>query len=339
MEVAQQEFSQSLFHIDHLSNAGEVRRYAVQLAEEMGMDDPGRGAVAIAVTEMASNVVKHAKTGSMVCERLGRDRKQGLRIVAFDKGPGIGNIAAALEDGFSTTGTNGSGLGAVHRLSSHFDLYSLPGRGTCVLAEFWVQGKDFLHSADPTVGVISIPIRGESVCGDGWGVKTTSDRIHLMIVDGLGHGQFAAEAAREAERVLAESHHASPAAILRDCHDALKKTRGAALAIACLDKGAKTLCFAGLGNISATLASPQGSRGLASHNGTLGHQMHKVQEFSLPWNEDSVLIMHSDGLSNRWDLEEFTGIWRRHPSIIASLLYRDFARERDDATVLVAKNV
>lgn len=338
MEVAQQEFSQSLFRVDHLSHAGEVRRFAVQLAEDIGMDDHGRGAVAIAVTEMASNVVKHAKSGSMVCERLVYGQRQGLRIVAFDKGPGIQNVAAALEDGFSTAGTSGSGLGAVRRLSTRFDLYSLPGRGTCVLAEFWLQQKDSPDSGGPGVGVISIPIHGESICGDGWGVRASADRVHLMVVDGLGHGLFAAEAAREAERVLAESHDAAPAAILRDCHDALKKTRGAALAIASIDKNAKTLCFAGLGNISATLSSPQGSRGLASHNGTLGHQMYNIQEFSFPWNEDSVLIMHSDGLSNRWDLRDFAGIWRRDPSIIASLLFRDFARERDDATVLVAKN-
>lgn len=338
MEVAQQESSQFLFRIDDLSNAGEVRRFAVQLAEQIGMDDHGRGAVAIAVTEMASNIVKHAKAGTMVCDRIGHNGRQGLRIVAFDKGSGIQNIAAALEDGFSTAGTSGSGLGAVRRLSTHFDLYSLPGRGTCVLAEFWPQRKLERDSSGMSVGVVSIPIRGESVCGDGWRMKTSSDRVHLMVADGLGHGEFAAEAAREAERVLMESHEVSPGAILRDCHDALKKTRGAAVAIAAIDKSAKTLCFAGLGNISVTLSTPQGRKGLASHNGTLGHQMHRIQEFTLPWNENSVLIMHSDGLSNRWDLEDFAGIWLRHPSVIASLLYRDFARERDDVTVLVAKN-
>lgn len=338
MEVARKENSQSLFHVDHLSSAGEVRRFAIRLAEEMGIDEPGRGAIAIAATEMASNLVKHAKSGRMICEGLGHDGRGGLRLVAFDNGPGISSIGVALEDGFSTAGTSGTGLGAVYRLSSNFDLYSIPGRGTCVLAEFWPRTAHSLKSAEPSVGVISIPIRGEAVCGDGWGVKTSSGTVHLMVVDGLGHGRFAAEAAREAERILGESHDASPTAILRDCHDALKKTRGAAVAIASIDTAAKTLCFAGLGNISASISSPQGRRGLASHNGTVGHQMHNIQEFNSPWNEDSVLVMHSDGLSTRWDLKDFAGIWRRHPSVIASLLYRDFARERDDATVLVAKN-
>ena len=149
---------------------------------------------------------------------------------------------------------------------------------------------------------------------------------------------FAADAALEAKRIFAETDSTSPSGMLRDCHDALKKTRGAAAAIAEINKEKRVLTFAGLGNISATLITGQGRRGLASHNGTLGHHMHKIQEFALPWNEDSVLIMYSDGLISRWDLDTYPGIISKHPSIVAAALYRDFDRERDDVTVLVAKN-
>ena len=93
-----------------------------------------------------------------------------------------------------------------------------------------------------------------------------------------------------------------------------------------------------LGNIAATLITRQGRRGLASYNGTLGHQMHTIHEFSAPWNEDSILVMHSDGLISRWDLDTYPGIISKDPSIIAAALYRDFDRERDDVTVLVARN-
>ncbi len=337
MEVTQQAFSQSVFHLDHPTHAAEARRFAVRQAEEIGLTETERGAIAIAVTEIAGNVIKHAESGKIVFEHIHLDGRNGMRVLALDKGPGITDVAAALQDGFSTAGTNGNGLGAVRRLASYFDLYSVPGRGTCVLAEFW-SGKKPPDGELLAVGAISVPLRGEPVCGDGWAIRRSGSGAWFMVVDGLGHGSFAADAAREAERVFAESGSDSPAIILNDVHDALKKTRGAAAAIAYVNQERQTLCFAGLGNISATLATAQSSRGIASHNGTLGHQMHRMQEFNLPWNHDSVLIMHSDGLSSRWDLSESRGIWSRHPSLIASVLYRDFAKERDDVTVLVARN-
>jgi anti-sigma regulatory factor (Ser/Thr protein kinase) len=338
MEVVQQSVAQFVVDISDPAHAGEARRAAVRFAEQMGLGEVDSGSVAIAVTELATNLVKHARVGRVICESIAQNGSRGLRILAIDKGPGIRDITTALEDGYSTSGTAGNGLGAVKRLSSFFDLYSLPGQGTCVVAEFWPHKK--IPADSPLkLGVISLPMRGESVCGDGWVVKLTADNTFLMVVDGLGHGTFAAEAAREAERVLVEAEPSSPGAILLECHHALRKTRGAAAAIAAINKEKGTMVFAGMGNISATLFSQGKSRGVASHNGTVGHQLHKIQEFAFPWDDDTFLIMHSDGLATRWDLDSYPGVGSKHPSIIASVLYRDFARERDDVTVLVVKNL
>jgi anti-sigma regulatory factor (Ser/Thr protein kinase) len=337
MEVGEQSGCQVILQISDASLAGEARRVGVHLAEEIGMEERDRGTVAIAVTELATNIVKHAGSGSMVCERLAANGTQGIRVLAFDKGPGIRNISSALQDGYSTAGTSGNGLGAVRRLSTSFDIYSAPERGTCIMADFWPR-KKAPAPRDLRLGVVSIAFRGESVCGDGWFFKADRDTAWLMIADGLGHGVFAAEAAREAERVLAQATSDSPAVIMADVHDALKKTRGAAAAITAIDRRKRTLSFAGLGNISAVLASRESSRGLASHNGTVGHQMSKLQEFTFPWTEESTLIMHSDGLGSRWNLNDYPGLLSKHPSLIAAVLYRDFSRERDDVTVLVFKN-
>lgn len=337
MEVGEQSASQVLLHITDASVAGEARRVAVRLAEEIGMEESDRGAVAIAVTEMATNIVKHAETGSIICEQLGTNGARGIRFLAIDKGPGIRNISSALEDGYSTAGTSGNGLGAVRRLATGFDIYSAPERGTCIVADFWPRKKAHVDK-NLSLGVISLPVHGESVCGDGWFFKTHQDTAWLMVADGLGHGMFAAEAAREAERVFSEASSDSPAAIMADVHDALRKTRGAAAAISAIDRQKGTLSFAGLGNISATLASREKTRGLASHNGTVGHQLHRLQEFTFPWTDDSTLIMHSDGLGSRWNLSDYPGLLNKHPSLVAAVLYRDFSRERDDATVLVVKN-
>lgn len=327
---------QWLTEILDASHAGEARRVAVECAASIGMGETDCGKIAIAVTEMATNLVKHAQEGKLLCEPVSQGGACGLRVVAIDKGPGIRNISAALQDGYSTYGSNGNGLGAIRRLSTIFDLYSVPGLGTCLVAEFWPQKN--VTSARFSMGVVSLAMRGEPVSGDGWGMRATADHSFFMVVDGLGHGTFASEAAREAERVLADSDATSAANILRDCHDALKKTRGAAAAIAEISPEKGTLTYAGIGNISAVVIDGQSRRGIASHNGTLGHQLHKVQEFTVPWNQESILIMHSDGLGTKWDLNQYPGLANKHPSIIAAMLYQDFRRERDDVTVMTAKN-
>jgi anti-sigma regulatory factor (Ser/Thr protein kinase) len=338
MEIGLSPMVQRLTEIVDASHPGEARRVAVDYATSIGMDETDCGKIAIAVTEMATNLVKHARHGKILCESMGQNGNAGLRVLAVDKGPGIQNISAALEDGYSTFGSNGSGLGAIRRLSTVFDLYSVPGHGTCLVAEFWPQKRTKLAAAF-SLGVVSLAIRGETVCGDGWGTRVTPDHYFFMVVDGLGHGTFASEAAREAERVLADSHATSAANILRDCHDALKKTRGAAAAIAAISREKGTLTYAGVGNISASVTDGASRRGIANHNGTLGHQMQKIQEFIVPWRDDSILVMHSDGLGTKWDLNQYPGLASKHPSIIGAMLYRDFSRERDDVTVMIAKNV
>ena len=337
MEVNTQLAGQFVVDLNDHSQAGEARRMIVRCAEDMNLGETYCGAVAIAVTEMATNVLKHAGRGKVICEPLADNGSRGLRIIALDAGPGIRDVSAALEDGYSTAGTPGNGLGAVKRLATQFDVYTAADHGTCVLAEFWPHKKE-PKAATLRSGVVSLPISGETVCGDGWQLKRNAHCSYVMVVDGLGHGELASEAAREAERILSEVQWSSAAEVLRDCHDALKKTRGAAIAVAVIDHAKKALCFCGVGNVSAVLLSSSGRRGLTSHNGTVGHTLHRTQEFTVPWNDDSALIMHSDGLGSRWDVDGYPGILRRHPSLLAAVLYRDYGRQRDDVTVLVVKN-
>jgi anti-sigma regulatory factor (Ser/Thr protein kinase) len=339
MEVAVNQSAQQFVELSHSSHAGEARRLALHCAEKSGFTETERGAIAIAVTELATNILKHAGSGTILCECIARNGNAGLRVLALDKGPGIPDLSRALEDGYSTSGTAGNGLGAVQRFSTQFEVYTLAQRGTCVLAEFWSKRKAPAPGLPFQVGAVSLAMRRESVCGDGWRSRPSSGTSLFMVVDGLGHGPLASDAAREAERVLDETASLSPATILQDCHDALRKTRGAAAAIAAISLEKKLVFFAGVGNISGTLISVNSRRGMTSHNGTLGHEIRKFQEFSFPWESQSVLIMHSDGLGSRWDLNQYPGIMTKHASVIAAVLYRDFERQRDDVTVLVAKNL
>jgi anti-sigma regulatory factor (Ser/Thr protein kinase) len=339
MEVAVQQPAQQFVELSDPSHAGEARRLALHCAEKNGFTESERGGVAIAVTELATNVLKHAGSGTILCECIGQNGNSGLRVLALDKGPGIADLGQALQDGYSTSGTAGNGLGAVKRLSTRFDVYTLAQHGTCVLAEFWSKRKLPASGIPFQVGAVSLAVRRESVCGDGWRSRPCNGTYLFMVVDGLGHGPLASDAAREAERVFDETGSLSPATILQDFHDALRKTRGAAAAIAAISLEKRLVFFAGVGNISGTVINENSRRGMTSHNGTLGHELRKIQEFSFPWESESVLIMHSDGLGSRWDLNQYPGIMRKHASVIAAVLYRDFERQRDDVTVLVAKNL
>jgi len=327
-----------IIRVSDPTHAGEARRQAAVFAENANLGERERGSLAIVVTEMATNLVKHAGTGTIVVEAVTGNGSSGVRVLALDKGPGIRDLSGALRDGYSSAGTPGNGLGAMKRLSSTFDIYTAPGLGTAVLSEFWPQKKMQPDLCPIDVGVLSVPIKGETVCGDGWGAKKAADTMLFMVVDGLGHGILASEAAREAERVFSKPHTVSPTPILQDSHDALRKTRGAAMAVASLHFENRVLSFAGVGNIDSTIVRSAGRRGMASHNGIIGHQLHKIQEFNFPWDDDSILIMHTDGLKSNWDLASYPGIWNKPPGLIAGMLYRDFSRERDDVTVLVAKN-
>ena len=319
------------------SMVGEARRRIVALAEDLGMDEQARGAVALATTEMATNLVKHAGKGYLLVHRISEADNNGLRVISVDRGPGIADLSKALSDGHSTAGSMGCGLGAIKRNADAFEVYSVPGNGALVGVEFW-RSKRAIHPVSPVqVGVVTEPIHGESVCGDGWGMRSSSDSINLMVVDGLGHGVLASEAALEAQRIFSAARDQSLSSLLSETHDALRKTRGAALALAQINPSKALLTFAGVGNISASIVTPKGTRSMTSHNGTVGQTMTRLQEFTYPWTPDSILVLHSDGLATRWDLQRYPGIHSKDPSLIAALLHRDFSRGRDDVTVLVAR--
>jgi hypothetical protein len=140
-------------------------------------------------------------------------------------------------------------------------------------------------------------------------------------------------------RIFQGHRSREPAEIVESTHRAIRGTRGAALAIARLDLAHGEVRYAGIGNIrSAVLDRKTGEiTNMVSHNGTVGYVIRKIQSYDYVWTFDSNLLMHSDGLGTHWNLDRYPGIWQRHPSMVAGLLYREHKRGRDDVTVLVAR--
>ena len=329
-----------LVAVGDASAVGEARRAALALGAQAALDETTQGSLALLATESATNLARHAREGMLLLRLLERDgAPAGVELLALDRGPGIADVAQALTDGYSTGGTAGHGLGAMRRLAHEFDLYSQPGAGTAIVMRLWSRAgrrEDGAAAAAPgMVGAVCVPVRGERVCGDGWTVVAGGGFTVAAVVDGLGHGPDAARAAEAALGAVRANAGAAPAEVVRLAHGPLRATRGAALAVARLEHGGGVVRFAGVGNISGVIATPGTSRSMASHNGIVGHEMRKVQEFTYDWPAGATLLLHSDGVQTRWRLDAYPGLLTRDAALVAGVLYRDFARGRDDATVLV----
>jgi len=322
--------------VTEASHVGEVRRAAVNLAATSGYDETDRGRLAIVVTELANNTLRHGGGGEIL---VGPDPvgEAGLQVIALDRGPGMTNVSECFRDGYSTYGTPGTGLGAVKRQATQVLVHSVPGHGTVLLARLGKRTAAAPQN-ERRHGVLSIAKPGETVCGDAAIIVPGVDGCaHAMVADGLGHGPIAAEAAHTAVRLFRQMPSADPVESLRGIHAGLRPTRGAAIAVAWIDTAGRRLMFGGIGNIGGLIADSAGVRRLVSQSGIAGHNIGRLQAFSYEMHADPVVVMYSDGLVSSWSPQAHPGLFRHDPVIIAAVLYRDYARGRDDATVAVWK--
>ena len=188
-----------------------------------------------------------------------------------------------------------------------------------------------------SVGIICLPIATEQISGDSCFLVRDGSRLAVVLVDGLGHGPFAAEAARCAIDAFAADPFTTPEDIVRRAHKRMSSTRGGAVAVALVDSSLENLNYAAVGNICASLVGGGRSRSLMTQNGIVGGAFHGLKDMRYAVDDAGLLIMHSDGLKTRWKLSDYPGLSERHPMVIGAILYRDYARNTDDVSVLVAK--
>ena len=319
------------------THVSEARRASVRMAQALGFESVAEGNLAIVVTELARNVLLHGRSGEIVLQPSKAPTSLArVDVIALDRGQGITNVSQAMDDGYSSAGTPGTGLGAVRRLAASFDLYTKPGHGTAIFARLISGSANGTESE--TTGSVCVPVAGEQRCGDAWDHQDQSGRRLIMVADGLGHGAAASDAAQEAIAAFRANLHKSPNKIIEAAHGRLQKTRGAAVAVAEIDFDRQIVRYSGIGNVAGSIVSNGKARSMVSHNGIVGHAATEtIREFTFPWHRSAFLIMHSDGLTTRWNLEHYQGLQLKSPALIAAVLYRDFKRERDDATVVVSR--
>jgi len=326
--------------VNESSQVAEVRRAAAELALAEKMTETETGRLALIATEMSTNLVKYGKAGTVTLSRYVEGKHHGVQLVGVDSGPGIADFVAASRDGHSTAGSLGLGLGVIMRSATFFDVYSVPQQGTAMVARLahGVPRKAVTAPATLEYAARSRPKRGQVECGDAWSVREIGKRQLICVVDGLGHGPLAALASRRALEVFAAAgpDDAAPSIVAR-AHEELKSTRGAVIAVLVLDPAAGTAEFCGVGNIVAAVYQGTETRHLLSIEGIVGYRVREMRRQQASWGPGALAILFTDGLSSRWSLARYPGLLTHHPSVIASVLFRDHARDSDDATLVVAR--
>jgi anti-sigma regulatory factor (Ser/Thr protein kinase) len=335
------------------ASIGQARRVLRRCAAEIGFTDRQMAEIDIAIKEVGSNAIKFARsTGQIYCSATdeGLDPR-GLEIVYFDKGPGIEDTALAIEDGYTTSGSMGAGLGAVKRMVDEFYIYSmvpsttrrlsLYGRtnhGTAIVLRKYLAEYDREQANRRSRwGAFTRPQVGEDINGDGYVIKTTEGRQLIAIIDGLGHGEGARTATAAAVEAVEQNAEANVEVILRAAHEALRSTRGAVMGLAAIDYAARTVDYTGIGNTEFRVLGGTKPLRFISLNGTLGSRLDRVKVFKEQLPRAATMVLTTDGVSDRWDPENYPGLVGLDPQLLCGVVMRDYGRANDDSTILCGR--
>jgi anti-sigma regulatory factor (Ser/Thr protein kinase) len=325
--------------VEDASAVSACRKAAQVLAERLQFPAARIDQLALAVTEAASNLHKHAEQGSLLLYVNRDGQPPGIDLVTIDAGPGVRDVSAAVRDGHSTAGTLGIGLGAIQRLADFADLYSLPGHGTALAARFRAVPAGGPAAAPAGAAArwsgLVRPITGETECGDAYAAVQAGGAVTAVLCDGLGHGPLAAAAAAAGVTAVLDDPAGEPAALLERVHRRMSGTRGGAVGIVRI--GGQLARFAGLGNVAASIVSGGQRKSMVSIPGIAGHQARVIRQFDYEAPPGSAVVLHSDGISSRWEAAALPGIESRDPLLIAAVLLAEAGIHRDDAGVLVLK--
>lgn len=328
--------------VPHLSGVSEARRLAKAMAIEIGFDIKESEEIAIAVSELASNLVKHAQSGHLILTPLEDGGRLGIKIESQDAGPGIPDVDQAITDGFSTTGSLGYGLGSINRLMDEFEIRtSTSGKtGTYITCLRWRREHIQKAGVCPlSFGVATRAYQKMELNGDAFVVKQGNGFTLTALIDGLGHGQFANRAALAARQYIVNHFDQPLEAIFRGVGRACRATRGVVLALARFDWAAETikLTFASIGNIEARAFGSLVPTNFIVRRGVIGLNAPNPVVTEHCWDPDCVLVLFSDGLQSRWRWNDFPELAEAPAPHAAQRLLQALAKDNDDATVIVVR--
>ena len=319
------------------SQIAAVRRQAVQLGRDAGLDEEALDRVALIVTEAGTNLMRHARDGRILVLRSGAGDAT-LHILALDSGPGIPSVEKAMQDGFSTVRNGragiGTGLGAIGRQSDRLDIYS-DSAGTILAATVAVRPARPLEPS--RIAGVVVPKPGFAVGGDAWAHRRCGDEDLVMLIDVLGHGPRADEEARKARESFLAARDRSLEEVEAAVSEALAAERGAAVLIVSAGPAGRPLKAIGLGNVRGEIVVRNERRGIPSAPGIAGTAGRRPLPTEHDWPAGATLILSTDGLKTTQPAPEPSALLHRDALTIAAAIYHRRRRDTDDAGVVVLK--
>ena len=324
------------------SDIAAARLAVKKITAAMGFGGQTSEEVVLAVSELASNLIKHATHGKLELIPVTHGGRSGIRIESLDNGPGIADSEQTITDGYSTTGSLGYGLGAVNRLMDELDinLRDGPEGGTRIVCTRWLVVREECGIPCPfSFGSASRPHPAMKVNGDAFVIKQWGMHALVGVIDGVGHGELAHQVAQTTRQYL-ESHFDQPMMYLfRGVTRACRGTRGVVMALSRFDWAQSKLTFAAIGNIEARVFGSAVSMNLIIRRGIVGVNAPNPVVTEHPWEPRYVMVLHSDGLRSRWRWEDFPDFAEAPAQRIAQRLVTTLARADDDATAVVVKGL
>jgi anti-sigma regulatory factor (Ser/Thr protein kinase)/serine/threonine protein phosphatase PrpC len=316
---------------------GMAQETAREIMQKLGFAVQPAENVVLVVTELASNLVRRARHGTLALRLMDSGERVGIEVETEDHGPGRIDPAQAFQQGEAAGGGLEAGLETAKRLMDETEISSTAGLGTRILCRRWLHPKAYASIVHPwQIGVATRPFDQSPANGDAFVIHEGNGHLLAGVIDGLGHGELAQQAALAAQAYV-QSHYELPLDELfsgasRACHG----TRGVVMALARFESPT-TITFASLGNVEMRAWSGTERFDFAVQRGFLGAQESHVEVRQHRWEPNWMLVLHSDGLRAQWQWSDFPGLELAPPQAVANQLLKVLAKEHDDATVVAVK--
>ncbi len=338
------------FKIDSMVSLHAAIAMARRLPFMADLSHEDRVLISTVVSELGTNILKFAGSGSVTLARVQDEGHDAIQVVAKDSGPGIRDVASALVEGYSTSGTLGLGLSAVRRIMSSLQIHTQPGQGTTVIAAKWLDPAPGRPQRSSTRIAATKPARllqtehaslnrpcpGQKVSGDLTLVREEGTSLLVGVIDVSGHGPEAHALATELGVALSAVTILDLEALLRALHERCRGTRGAAAGLAIINRASQHLIFAGIGNVHIRVFGKKHWHGV-SRDGILGERMRNVLPQTVMLEPGNLVVVASDGCSESAKTRVLIPGTPLSAAQIAEKLLSDTAKSTDDASCVVVK--
>lgn len=327
-----------LIRVSNLLDVRQAEATARSFAGTLGFSQDDCEQLALVVSELGSNLVKHAHGGTIQLRDIATAGRAGIEIDSEDEGPGIRDFEQAVTDGYSTAGSLGTGLGAVNRLMDDLEFSSLPEGGARIVCKRWLRPANAVNfDRWLEFGVATRSYRMQRENGDAFVVRQWQGNAIVGVIDGLGHGQLAQRAAQTARQYLEAHFDQSLDNLFRGVGRACRATRGVVMALAAFDGARRAFKLGSVGNIETRVHGQANPLNYVVRRGVIGLNAPQAVISEHAWTPQSIMIMHSDGLHAHWDWKDFREVANESAEVIAQRLLRVLGKDDDDATVLVVR--